>query len=106
MDWERFFVDSSIDECIDKFYSVLHTVIDSNVPNQRSTSITYPPWYTRELKNLISEKKWIDIKWKAVKAVRLQSNNFVFSDREELSLKINSKRLRSQCLSLSRKLYF
>ena len=57
MDWERFFVDSSIDECLDKFYSVLHTVIDSKVPNQRSTSITYPPWYTRELKNLISGKK-------------------------------------------------
>ena len=78
MDWERFFGDSSIDKCLDKFYLVLHTVIDSSVPNWISTFTTYPPWYTKELKNLIFEKKRIHIKWKAVKAVRLQSYNYWF----------------------------
>ena len=42
MDWEILFGDSYMNDCLDKFYSVLHSVIDINVPNQRSTPSTYP----------------------------------------------------------------
>ena len=105
LDWDSLFGDGDINYCLDKFYLVLNNIIEYDVPNQRCTPSTYPPWYTSELKNMISEKKILHSKWKAIMAIRLLNNNFSFADQEEISFKLQFRQVRSQCLRLSRRLY-
>ena len=81
LDWDSFFGDGDINQCLHKFYLVLNNIIENDVPNQRCTPSTYPPWYTSELKNMISEKKRFRSKWKAIMAIRLLNNNFSFQIR-------------------------
>ena len=98
VDCDVLFGGSDIVASLDKFYFNVNDVVDKYVPNIRTSLSTYPTWYTHKLKNLISEKKKLHSKWKALREFRLNYLSHVFNEHEELMYKIEFKRVEPNVL--------
>ena len=96
IDWLTLLEPFDIDISVNKFYETLYNVIDHNVPKLSSSPCHYPLWYSRELKELVSEKKNLHATYKESKRLKLAS---------QISDSFEFKKVRSQCLRLSRTLY-
>lgn len=90
MDWDTVLSHGNLDEDVDSFYSKLYSAIDKHIPSKRIVPSTFPQWYDTELKDKIFAKKRAHCKWK-------MSNLFTHF--------IEFKRLRAECLYLSRSKY-
>ena len=82
--------DEDIDLYVGNFYDVLDNIIEHNVPLVGTFSSRYPPWYSSELKSLISAKRRAHDNW-------MSSNSVVDY--------IRFKEMRARCIKLSRSTY-
>ena len=88
--WNDEFKGKNIDGCVEFFNCTLNRIIDEHIPLLDNKGTQFPPWFNRDLIDLIITKKAAHCKWKC-------------SD-DDID-KIEFKRLRSKCVYLSRKLY-
>ena len=90
MKWYSVLSHEDLNDNLYKFYKVLDSVIETHVPLTTEFSSSYPKWYDLELKRAIQDKKRAHCQWKSSPSI----SNF-----------IEFKRLRAQCLRLSRSKY-
>lgn len=90
LDWNFLHSENDINLITNKFYENVNTVISDHVPLKKFFSSTYPPWYSIELREAVSNKKAAHCRWKES---QLLSDYLVF------------KRLRAECINLSRSCY-
>lgn len=90
IDWERVLDGFDVNENTRRFYDVLTDIIGEYIPLKTVKPDSYPPWFSRELKELIVEKKKLHKLW-------LQSGY--------LCDYIHFKKVRAKCIRLSRVCY-
>lgn len=90
VDWSFLSYNNDIEAITQRFYNFLSTGIESTTPIKRVFRTSYPVWFTKNLINLISEKKKAHSVYKGSK---LESDYVRFSS------------LRSRCSCLSRQCY-
>jgi hypothetical protein len=58
IEWSNLFnLNSNINDNLDTFYSHINYAITNFIPKVRSHKLSYPPWFSKELKVLIKENK-------------------------------------------------
>lgn len=55
-DWSTLYSTEDIDKAFDLFYTTIYDIFDRTVPKTCRTN-KYPPWFNRDIKNLIKEKE-------------------------------------------------
>lgn len=79
---------SSVDEMVDIFYEVLHSLIKKFVPFAKKPNLKYPYWFSNQLIRRLSEKNKLRLKYKKYK-----------NPMDEISLHILKKRCDSMAVS-------
>lgn len=86
-DWQPLLESSLVDECVQYFYTKIDEIVDKHVPMTAQYAGTFPRWYDDELKKCIIDKK--------IAHCELKMSN-------TLANSIRFKRLRAQCVRMSR----
>lgn len=90
--WEEIFAGLNLDDMVNKFYEVLHSIINRYTPIIQPKDDRYPKWFTQKIIQLISDKKFFHDKYKKTS---LEFFNDIFKvKRRELKyeLKASEKR--------------
>ena len=90
LDWSSALSDSNINANLQNFYKSLQPIIESHVPFKKAIINHFPVWYDSKLRQKVLEEKKMHILWKTT----------LF-----LSHHIAFKKLREECIRLSRTKY-
>lgn len=106
VDWNAEFSGLNIDDCIQFFYSVVYGLIDKYTPKRIIAGKSFPPWFSKDLIDLISEKKKYHVLYKSTRSLKnymafsalrarcksmLMENKKRYTKNIENAIKVNSK---------------
>lgn len=92
LNWDEIFAGLNLHDMVDKFYVVLHSIINRYTPIIHPKDDRYPKWFTQKIIQLISDKKFFHDKYKRT-SLELFNNIFKTKRRElKYELKASEKR--------------